>query len=195
MALLPSISRTLLLINLLLIGPSLANATGVAGTEPDPASCTQLLQAQDKQAISACKAQLDEAEKGPATERLPRIVAEDEYGVALLGIGHQPRQALEAFNRAVALLPASTVKPDSLQWAAVFWHRATAYQQLSEWNQAAADLSTAENSLTDAIAAAASNSALTEHFTQLRARVRAQHADILERMGRHNDAQRMRATQ
>ena len=63
-------------------------------------------------------------------ERMARIVADDEYGVALLAVAHQPKQSLDAFDRAIALLPASTVKPDSLQWAVAFWHRATAYQQL-----------------------------------------------------------------
>ena len=149
------------------------------------ADCTQLLQAQDKEAVAACKAQLDEAEKGPATERMARIVAADEYGVALLGVGKQPRLALAAFDRAVGLLPASTVKPDSLQWAVTFWHRATAYQQLSEWNQAVADLNTAENALNEAIAATAGNSNQTQHFAELRQRVRAQHAAVLKHQGSH----------
>ena len=145
--------------------------------------------------MAACRAQLEEAEKGPATERMARIVAEDEYGVALLGIGHQPRPALDAFDHAVALLPASTVKPDSLQWAVTFWHRATAYQQLSEWAHASADLGTAEASLSDGITAAAGNAALQEHLAQLRHRVRVQHAGILEHLGKHSEAQKLLATQ
>ena len=145
----------------------------------ESADCTALLQAQNKQAIAACKAQLDEAENGPATERMARIVAADEYGVALLGIAQQPRPAIDAFDRAVNLLPASTVKPDSLQWAVTFWHRATAYQQLGEWSQAAADLKTAETSITDAITASSDNATQTQHFAELRQRMRAQHAAVL----------------
>ena len=142
-----------------------------------------------------CKAQVDEAEKAPPTEHMARIVADDEYGVALLAIAHQPRQALEVFDRAIALLPASTVKPDSLQWAVAFWHRATAYQQLLQWDHAASDLSIAEGTFTKAITAATGNETMAEHFTQLRQRVRTQHADMLERLGRRSEAQKILATQ
>jgi hypothetical protein len=154
-----------------------------------------LLQAQDAKAVTVCKAELDAAENAPAGERMARIVGNDEYGVALLGVAHKPKQSLEAFNSAVALLPASTVKPDSLQWAVIFWHRATAYQQLQDWARTIADLKTAENSFTAAIAAAGSDAILTEHFRQLRQRVRKQHADVLERQGKHSEAQRILTTQ
>jgi len=168
---------------------------GVVVAQGQVSSCTQLLQAQDARAVAACKAQFDEAERGPANERMARIVADDEYGVALLAVAHEPKQSLEAFDRGIALLPASTVKPDSLQYAVAFWHRATAYQQLSQWEQAGGDLKTAEDTFTKAIAAAAGDSALTDHFKQLRQRVRKQHADVLERQGKHGEAQRLLATQ
>jgi hypothetical protein len=154
-----------------------------------------LLQAQDARAVAACKAQLDEAENGPASERMARIVARDEYGVALLAIAHKPKQSLDAFDGEIALLPASTVKPDSLQWAVAFWHRATAYQQLEDWQHAAGDLKTAEDTFTTAIAAAAGDATLAEHFKQLRQRVRKQQADMLARLGKHGEAQRPKATQ
>jgi tetratricopeptide (TPR) repeat protein len=163
----------------------LGNAAAHA-TSPD---CTELLQAGDAKAVAACKAQLDEAESGPRTERMARIVADDEYGLALLAIAHQPQPALEAFDSGIALLPASTVKPDSLQWAVAFWHRATAYQQLGQWEHAAGDLETAEDTFTKAIAAAAANASVAQHFTELRQRVRTQHADVLEHLGKHSEAQ------
>lgn len=158
-------------------------------------SCTQLLQAGDARAVAACKAQFDEAERGPARERMARIVADDEYGLALLAVAHEPKQSLEAFDRGIALLPASTVKPDSLQYAVAFWHRATAYQQLSQWEQASGDLKTADDTFTKAIAAAAGDSTQAGHFRQLQQRVRKQHADVLERQGKHSEAQRLLATQ
>jgi hypothetical protein len=49
--------------------------------------------------------------------------------------------------------------------------------------------------LSKGIAAAAGNAPLAEHFTQLRERVRAQRADVMERLGKHSDAQSMRTTQ
>ncbi len=159
------------------------------------ADCTQLLQAQDPGAVAACKAQQEEAEKGPASERMPRIIADDEYGVALLGIAHEPKQSLEMFDREIALLPESTVKPNSLQWAVTYWHRATAYQQLGEAEKAGGDLTTAENTFTQAIAAAGDNQAMVQHFTELRQRVRTQHADLLDHQGKHSEAQSLRATQ
>jgi tetratricopeptide (TPR) repeat protein len=171
-----------------------ANSSPGADAKGQP-TCTELLQAQDVKAIAACKAQLDEAESGPSTERMARIVANDEYGIALLAEAHEPKQALDAFDREIALLPASTVKPDSLQWAVAFWHRATAYQQLGQWEHAAGDLVTAEDTFTRAIAAASGDVPLTQHFTQLRQRVRAQRADMLERLGKHSEAQRVLATQ
>jgi hypothetical protein len=172
-----------------------AVASSIGANGQAQQDCTQLLQAQDGHAVVACKAQLDEAEKAPVTERMARIVANDEYGVALLALAHQPQLALQAFNRAIALLPSSTVKPDSLQWAVTFWHRATAYQQLLQWNRAAGDLATAEGTFTRAIAGASGNATLTEHFTQLRQRVRTQHADMLVRMGKRSEAQKLLATQ
>jgi hypothetical protein len=168
---------------------------GAAAAQGVSSTCTELLQAQDAKAVAACKAQLDEAESAPVTEHMARIVADDEYGVALLAIAHQPKQALDAFDRGIALLPVSTVKPDSLQWAVAFWHRATAYQQLDQWEQAAGDLRTAEDTLSRAIAGAVGNAGLAEHLTQLRQRVRAQRADVLDRQGKRREAQSLRATQ
>jgi tetratricopeptide (TPR) repeat protein len=184
-----------------LLGLSAAVAQGQAASSKPRAdaqaqpTCTELLQAQDVNAIAACKAQLDEAERGPLTERMARMVANDEYGIALLADAHQPKQALVAFDREIALLPASTVKPDSLQWAVAFWHRATAYQQLGQWAHAEGDLATAEDTLTKAIAAASGDVPRTQHLTQLRQRVRAQRADMLEHLGKHREAQSVRATQ
>ena len=169
--------------------------TAAAQVTTSSPTCTQLLQAQDAKAVAACKAQLDEAESAPASELMARIVAEDDYGVALLAVAHQPKQALAVFDREMALLPASTVKPDSLQWAVAFWHRATAYQQLEQWEHAAGDLGTAEDTLTRAIAAAAGDEAMARHFAELRQRVRVQHANVLNRMGRHREAQKLLATQ
>ena len=168
---------------------------GVVVAQGQASSCTQLLQAGEARSVAACKAQFDEAERGPASERMARIVADDEYGLALLAVAHQPKQSLEPFDRGIALLPASTVKPDSLQWAVAFWHRATAYQQLGQWERAAGDLGTAEDTLTKGIAAAVGNAPVAQHLTELRQRVRAQRADVLDRLGKHSEAQALRATQ
>ena len=108
---------------------------------------------------------------------------------------HRTTRSLRSSASACVLYAASTVKPDSLQWAVAFWHRATAYQQLGQWERAAGDLGTAEDTLTKGIAAAIGNAPLAQHLTQLRQRVRAQRADVLERLGKHSEAQALRATQ
>lgn len=176
-------------------GSAAAFLLGVGLAQGQVSDCTRLLQAQDTHAVAACKAQLDEAEKAPASERMGRIVANDEYGVALLAVAHDPKQSLEPFNRGIAILPSSTVKHDSLQYAVEFWHRATAYQQLKQWEQAAADLRTAEDTLSRAIADSGSDSATSGHFRQLRQSVRKQHADVLEHQGKHHEAEKLLATQ
>jgi hypothetical protein len=66
---------------------------------------------------------------------------------------------------------------------------------LLQWDHAASDLSTAEGTFTKAIAAATGNETMAEHFTQLRQRVRTQHADMLERLGKRSEAQKILATQ
>jgi hypothetical protein len=54
---------------------------------------------------------------------------------------------------------------------------------------------TAEDALTRAIAAASGDVPQGRHFAQLRQRVRAQRADVLEHLGKHSEAQRILATQ
>jgi len=66
---------------------------------------------------------------------------------------------------------------------------------VQDWERAAADLKTAENAFTAAIAAAGVDATLADHFRQLRQRVRKQHADVLEHQGKHSEAQRLLATQ
>ena len=177
---------------LLLCGLLATAALGQAATGPgnEPAEkCTELLQAQNAKSIRACKAQLDQAEAAPPTERMARIVANDEYGIALLASAHQPRQALEVFNSEIEMLPANTVKPDSLQWAAAYWHRATAYQQLGQDGRAAQDLGTAADTLKKA-ALAAADPEKKQHFEELRKRVLAQHSTIVEHKGKHPETRK-----
>jgi hypothetical protein len=168
------------------LGAVLLGVSAAQAQDPG-AACTELLQ--DARAVAACKNQLDQAESAPTTERMARIVAGDEYGVALLAIAHEPKRALDPFDREIALLPASTVKPDSLQWAVAFWHRGTAYQQIGQWDHAAGDLKTAEDTFTRAIAAAAGDAARTQHFTQLRQQIRRQQADVSKHQNRHGATQ------
>jgi hypothetical protein len=49
--------------------------------------------------------------------------------------------------------------------------------------------------LTKGIAAAVGNAPVAQHLTELRQRVRAQRAEVLDRLGKHSEAQALRATQ
>jgi hypothetical protein len=122
---------------------------------------------------------------------MARMVANDEYGIALLADAHQPKQALVAFDREIALLPASTVKPDSLQWAVAFWHRATAYQQLGQWAHAEGDLATAEDTLTKAIAAASGDVPRPSILPNCASGSAPSTRTVLEHLGKHSEAQRV----
>jgi tetratricopeptide (TPR) repeat protein len=191
-----SISRILLCSLLASAGTLTPYARGQAapaspGTPASADDCTHLLQTQDPKSIEACKSQLDQAEAAPPTERMARLVANDEYGIALLAIAHQPKQSLNSFDREIAILPQSTVKPDSLQWAAAYWHRATAYQQLGQYESAAKDLTTAADTLQKAATAATGDAVKAEHFQDLRKRVLTQHAAMLEQQGKHAEAQKL----
>lgn len=164
---------------------------GSTASQAPGEQCTDLLRVQDPKSVAACKAQLDQAEAGPSSELMARLVANDEYGIALLAIAHEPKQSLNPFDREIQMLPQSTVKPDSLQWAAAYWHRATAYQQLGQFDFAAKDLTTAEETLQKAATASASASQKAEHFQDLRKQVLTQHAAMLEQQGKHAEAQKL----
>lgn len=187
------------LVSLLFLSP-VARGSGQAVAAPDasPAAgeeCTRLLQAHDVKSVEVCKTYLEDAEAGPAGEHMERIIANDEYGIALLAYAHEPQQGLDAFNREIAMLPESTVRPDSLQWAAAYWHRATAYQQLGQMDQAIQDLGVAEDTLHKAAIASAGDAQKKDHFEALRKQVLAQHAALLEHQGKHAEAQKVLDTQ
>lgn len=165
-------------------------------TSPEAAQeCTRLLQGHDAKSVEACKTYRDQAEAGPSSEHMARIIANDEYGITLLAYAHAPQQGLAAFNREIAMLPESTVQPDSLQWASAYWHRATAYQQLGQADHAIQDLRVAEDALHKAAIASAGDPQMKAHFEELRKRVLEQHAGLLEQQGKHAEAQKVLNTQ
>ena len=177
-----------------------ARASGQSLPAPDASpeaaqECTQLLQAHDAKSVEVCKMYRDQAEAGPSGEHMARIIANDEYGIALLAYAHAPQQGLAAFNREIGMLPESTVRPDSLQWASAYWHRATAYQQLGQADQAIQDLRVAEDTLHKAASASAGDPQMKAHFEELRKRVLEQHAGLLEQQGKHAEAQKVLNTQ
>ena len=73
--------------------------------------CVNLLTAQDPLSLDYCKQQRDLADQYPPHLRLvDKMMAHDEYGIALAAFDHK-QEALEEFDREVALAP-KAVKPD-----------------------------------------------------------------------------------
>ena len=91
--------------------------------------CVNLLTAQDPLSLDYCKQQRDLADQYPPHMRLvDKMMAHDEYGIALAAFDHK-EEALEEFNREVALVP-KAVKPGSPEWSTAYWHRAMIYTQM-----------------------------------------------------------------
>jgi tetratricopeptide (TPR) repeat protein len=73
---------------------------------------------------------------------LDKMMAHDEYGIALAAFDHK-EEALEEFNREVALVP-KAVKPGSPEWSTAYWHRAMIYTQMGAMDKADRDYRAAE---------------------------------------------------
>src|ERR1700728_334990 len=105
--------------------------------------CVNLLTAQDPLSLDYCKQQRDLADQYPPRERmLDKMLAHDEYGIALAAFDHK-KEALEEFDQEVALVP-KAVKPGSSEWSTAYWHRAMLYAQLGENDKADRDYRAAE---------------------------------------------------
>ena len=105
--------------------------------------CVNLLTAQDPMSLDYCKQQRDLAEQYPPRQRMvDRMMAHDEYGIALAAFDHK-KEALEEFDQEVALVP-KAVKPGSPEWSTAYWHRAMLYNELGDTDKADRDYRAAE---------------------------------------------------
>jgi tetratricopeptide (TPR) repeat protein len=107
--------------------------------------CVNLLTAQDPLSLDFCKQQRDLAEQYPQGQRvIDKMLAHDEYGIALAAFDHKP-EALAEFNQEIVLLPKAS-KPGAIEWSTAYWHRAMIYAQLGEIERADHDYQAAEES-------------------------------------------------
>src|ERR1700723_1568176 len=105
--------------------------------------CVNLLTAQDPLSLDYCKHRRALAEQYPPQLRLvDKMMAHDEYGIALAAFDHK-QEALEEFDREVALVP-KAVKPGSAEWSTAYWHRAMIYTQMGQMEKADRDYRAAE---------------------------------------------------
>ena len=111
----------------------------------------------------------------------------DEYGVALLNIAHQPKNAAEEFSSAIDLAPRGLKSTDA-EWAYVYWHRAAALQQEGRLSDAERDFTVAEDSIHDAEMAVGSG-ASANYYRGLLQQILHQHATVLDAEAKHDEAQ------
>ncbi len=149
--------------------------------------CVNLLTAQDPLSLDYCKQQRDLAEQYPPHQRMiDRMMAHDEYGIALAAFDHK-KEALDEFDLEVALVP-KAVKPGSAEWSTAYWHRAMIYNQLGETDKADHDYRAAEENFRKA-----SQLSITQASEKKRRAILRQHAALLEKQGKSAAAQRLLA--
>ncbi len=149
--------------------------------------CVNLITAQDPLSLEYCKQQRDLADQYPPHFRmLDRMMAHDEYGIALAAFAHR-HQALEEFDREVSLAP-QAVKPGSTEWSTAYWHRAMIYSELGENARADRDYRAAEASFRKADREQGSSAADPKLKRVLR-----QHATLLAKEGKNAEARQLLA--
>jgi tetratricopeptide (TPR) repeat protein len=140
--------------------------------------CVNLLTAQDPLSLDFCKQQRDLADQYPPHQRLvDKMLAYDEYGIALAAFDHK-QEALEEFDREVALVP-KAVKPGSPEWSTAYWHRAMIYSQMGQNDKADRDYRAAEENFRKPSNAVDSAAAQKKRRAILR-----QHAALLQKEGK-----------
>jgi tetratricopeptide (TPR) repeat protein len=140
--------------------------------------CVNLLTAQDPLSLDFCKQQRDLADQYPPHQRLvDKMLAYDEYGIALAAFDHK-QEALEEFDREVALVP-KAVKPGSQEWSTAYWHRAMIYTQMGQNDKADRDYRAAEENFRKTPHATDTAAAQKKRRAILR-----QHAALLQKEGK-----------
>jgi tetratricopeptide (TPR) repeat protein len=146
--------------------------------------CVNLLTAQDPQSLDYCKQQRDLAEQYPPHQRLvDKMLAYDEYGIALAAFDHK-QEALEEFDREVALVP-KAVKAGSPEWSTAYWHRAMIYSQMGQNDKADRDYRAAEENFRKPTAVD------TAAAQKKRRAILRQHAALLQKEGKTEAAAKL----
>ncbi len=149
--------------------------------------CVNLLTAQDPLSLETCKEQRDLAEQYPPRQRMvDKMLAHDEYGIALAAFDHK-QEALGEFNQEIVLLP-KTVKLGTTEWGTAYWHRAMIYYQLGENGPADRDYRAAEESFRKQ-----QREQRAEHPDKKMKAILRQHASLLEKEGKTEASQKLLA--
>ena len=149
--------------------------------------CVNLLSAQDPLSLEYCKQQRDLADQYPPSQRMvDRMLAHDEYGIALAAFDHK-QEALGEFNQEIILLP-KAVKPGAVEWSTAYWHRAMIYSELRENGPADRDYRAAEESFRRH----EREQGAEHHDSKMKAVLR-QHAALLEKEGKRDASRKLLA--
>ena len=148
--------------------------------------CVNLLTAQDPLSLDYCKQQRDLADQYPPSMKLvDKMMAHDEYGIALAAFDHKP-EALQEFDSEVALVP-HAVKPGSVEWSNAYWHRAMLYAQMGQDDKADHDYRAAEANFRSKPTEIADPRAAEKK----RRLILRQHAALLQKEGKSEAAQQL----
>ena len=149
--------------------------------------CVNLLTAQDPLSLDYCRQQRDLAEQYPPKQRMvDRMLAHDEYGIALAAFDRK-KEALVEFNEEIVLLPAA-VKPGTVEWSTAYWHRAMIHSELGENDLADHDYRAAEESFRKQ-----EQEQGEQHPDKKMRVVLRQHAALLQKEGKTDASQRLLA--
>jgi TonB family protein len=154
--------------------------------------CVDLLNHNDPASLDACRQEVElEAQYTVGRRQMDRLSSHDEYGLALLGFAHQPKEALAQFELEIGLLPGVLTKTDA-EFAWAYWHRGIALMYLGDFTRAEQDFSTAEESASLAIVHLPE---MAENYRKTRAKIVTMHVQLLEQEGKHDEAQKLRTKQ
>jgi tetratricopeptide (TPR) repeat protein len=149
--------------------------------------CVNLLTAQDPLSLDFCKQQRDLADQYPQGQRvIDKMLAHDEYGIALAAFDHKP-EALTEFNQEIVLLPKAS-KQGAVEWSTAYWHRAMIYAQLGETESADHDYRAAEESFRRH-----QKEQGAEHPEKKMRTVLRQHAALLQKAGKTEASEKLLA--
>ncbi len=148
------------------------------------ARCSLALVKKDADAVNICKKESAAVEKNRSHTAMESASAHDEFGLALLEFGQDPKGALAEFTQAIELAPEG-LSPSDGEWAQLCWHRAAAEQQIGMTRAADQDFAAAEKSLDDVARTVRVGS---KGCRDVLGQLAQQHAAMLETAGKHDEA-------
>jgi Gram-negative bacterial TonB protein C-terminal len=174
--------------------PSIQVPKPMTGAQLSPGfqfKCFDGMVHQEPASVEVCQQQLDAVSHDSYSTPLDRFTAHDQYGLVLLKYSHDAKRATEQFSRAIELAPERLSSSDA-EWAYVYWHRASAEQQLGDSADAERDFSVAENSL-HAAEKAIGNEKIAGYYHDLLGGAVKQHVALLESENKHDEAKQVLA--